>query len=272
MTTRNLRVNRDIILATKRRYLKERQQKTPTDAVLSLAQMQRRPRSLLNQVNDGDQIRIIAQVTRTETYDPVTSALHCLVNGADAIAFFTDHAMHKGDLDDLLMVARAVKMVPVLYQNYILDEYGVIAARSADASAVMLYSSILSPERLRQVVSMAQRWKMSVLVQANTPEELEFARELSPHAISYGEMLSNNVERTVAELSEQTLDIPHYARFLLSHTLSSVPQVEKVLRLPVDALIVSEALMRQEHTARRIQALVQETLERRSYIPEHSQW
>ncbi len=255
METRNLRINRDIILASKRQHLERRKQSFPLEAVQSLAQMQRRPRSLLNYSSDREKIAIIAQVNRQQIYDPVTSALHCVAHGADAISLYTDHALYTDDLDDLLMMARAIPKVPIVYQNYVLDEYGVIAARGADASALVLYSAVLEPAMLRRVVSMAQRWKMSVFVQLDETQELETALSLSPHVLCFGEILSRNIQRTVEQVNALRSQIPGYVHLMLMHTLQTVDEVELALQAQVDALIVSEDLLKQERSARQIREL-----------------
>lgn len=255
METRNLRINRDIILASKRQYLEQRKQNLPLEAVQSLAQMQRRPRSVLNYANDREQIAIIAQVTRQQIYDPVTSALHCVAHGADAIALYTDHALYTDDLDDLLMVARAMPKLPLIFQNYVLDEYGVIAARGADASALVLYSAVVKPDILRRVVSMAQRWKMSVFVQIEESHDLELALTLSPHVLCFGEILSRNVRRSIEHLNALRPQIPRYVQLMLMHTLQSVDEVHMALAADVDAIIVSEDLLKQERAAQQVREL-----------------
>jgi indole-3-glycerol phosphate synthase len=258
MATGSLQVNRDIILATKKQHLKQRQRHTPMEAVLALAQMQQRPRGLLNYSSDGDKIKVIAQVSRREIYDPVTSALHCIVNGADAIGFFTDHSIYHNDLDDLLMVARAVKDTPVIYQNYVLNEYEVMAARGADASAVVVYASLMDSMRLRQTVSTAQRWKMSTIVQISDMNDLESAKTLSPHALSFGDNLSSNIAATVQDLIAARESLPAHYRLLLTHSLHNLDEVELALSARVDAIIVDEDLLKHERSARMIQSLVED--------------
>lgn len=263
MATGSLHLNRDIILATKRQHIKERQRHTPTEAVLSLAQMQKRPRTLLNYSTDGDKIYLIAQVTRTEVYDPVTSALHCIAHGADAVSFFTDHSIYHEDLDDMLMVARGSKKVPIIYQNYVLDEYGVMAARAADASGLVLFASLLPEDMLRRVVTMTQRWKMFTLIQLNDAEELKIAKMLSPHVLCFGDNLSSNIEATVADLTAIRDDLPFHSKIMLMHTLQSVAEAEVALKANVDGLIVSEDVVRHEKKARTLRQLMDEAAQKR---------
>jgi indole-3-glycerol phosphate synthase len=263
MATGSLHVNRDIILATKRQHVRERQRHTPTEAILSLAQMQRRPRSLMNYASDGDKIFLIAQIRRTEIYDPVTSALHCVAHGADAIAFFTDHSIYHEDLDDLLIVARGVRKIPIIYQNYVLDDYGVMAARAADASGLVLFASLLPEDKLRRVVTMTQRWKMITMIQLDDAEELTVAKALSPHVLCFGDNLSGNVEATVSDLTLIRPELPSHSKVMLMNTLDSIDDVELALKATVDGLIVSEDLLKNEKYARTIRHLIDEAEKKR---------
>lgn len=264
MATGSLHVNRDIILATRKQMFKERKQVTPHEAVLAMAQMQRRPRPLLTYATDHHDIALIAQVTRTEVYDPVMSALLCRKNGADVIAFFTDHSIYDNDYDDALLVARAIDHTPLLYQNYTFDEYGVMLARGADASGILLYSSVLAKGELLATVSMAQRWKMSVQIQVNSEEALDFALSLSPHVLSFGERDEGNVELAVGLLNSVRDKLPDHVRVMLSHTLYSPEEVEIALGAKVDALIVDEHVMREDKSAFIVRQLVDEAMAQRN--------
>lgn len=248
MATGSLKVNRDIILATKRQHVQARQEHTPLEAVLALARMQRRPRHILNVAGDGREIALIAQVRRREIYDPVTSALQCVQAGADAISFFTDHSIYDQDLDDMLMVARGVPDTPVIYQNYVMNEYGVMAARGSDASALMLYASLLEPDTLRRVVSMAQRWKMTSIVQVSDAQQLDIANQLSPQALAFGDHLQGSLSKTIKELHDILPQLPPHYRVLLAHPLQSLDDIDRALSLPVDAVIVDEELLKSERT------------------------
>lgn len=248
MATGSLKVNRDIILATKRQHLQARQEHTPLEAVLALARMQRRPRHILNVSGDGREIALISQVRRREVYDPVTSALQCVQAGADAISFFTDHSIYDRDLDDMLMVARGVPDTPVIYQNYVMNEYGVMAARGSNASSLMFYASLLEPDTLRRVVSMAQRWKMSSIVQVNNRQQLDIAHQLSPQALAFGDHLQGNLAQTLSLLQEVYPQLPPHYRVLLAYPLQSLNDLDRALSVPVDAVIVDEEMLKSERT------------------------
>lgn len=263
MATGSLQVNRDIILATKKQFLKQQKQATPLDAVLALAQMQPRPRSVLNYSNDREGITVIAQISRHEIYDPVTSALHCMYNGADALAFFTDHSIYDDALDDMLLLARAVPDVPVLHKNYCLEEYEIMAARASDASGMFLYASLVDANMLRRLVSMTQRWKMSAVVQVDDETQLETVLGLSPHAIAFGDNLSSNISATVEGILAVRDKLPPYIKITLMQTIRTVNDLVLALQAKVDAVIIDEMLLRNDRIAADVRSILDEARQAR---------
>lgn len=244
MKTSELRLNRETILAIKRQHLRARQSKTPIEALIALAMMQRRPRYILNTTMDAaERVLLIGQISRSETFDPVSTALRYARMGVDAVSFFTDNAMYENDLDDLLMVAMGVKNLPVIYQNYIVDEYNVIEARASDASALVLHASALEREMLRRVVSTTQRWKMSAIVQVASREELEYAATIHPHAVAVDYSISQDIQRALERLQQLRPYVPYNTRLLLMNTLQSLEHVEAAIALGVDAVIIGEELL-----------------------------
>jgi len=240
MATGSLQVNRDIILATRKQYLAERKHVTPMDAIMALAAMQNRPPNVLNTATDGEQVVVIGQIRLAETYDPVLAALRYVRAGTDAVSFYTDHTIYTRDLDDLLMVSRGVKKVPVIFQNYIFDEYGVISARASGAAALVGYSAVLTQPVLRRVISMTQRYKMTAILQVNSMAHLETIYELSPHVVSIGDPESENVDSALKMLKAFQPHIPNYCQIMLSNTLHTIEEVQMAIEAGVQAVIVSD--------------------------------
>jgi len=230
------------ILLAKRERLRERQRKVPAAAVLRLAEMQKAPYPLLNVVTGGEYVTLLGQVTYSEVYDPVGSALHLVRAGVDAIAFFTDTHVTDTGLDDLLLVSRGIRR-PVLYQNYVLDEYHVAETRAAGAAAVTLYASLLEPETLRRTVSIALRWRMATVVQVETREQIALVAELSPHAIAVGNPHQFDTAHDLALLETLRPHMPRYTQVMLLGGLTHIDHVMAALDQRVDALMLTSALL-----------------------------
>ena len=254
MTTGPLQVNRDIVLAMKRQTIKERQSRSPMAAIISLAHMQPHPRDVMNYVDD-DKVTVIGQVTRTANlYDPVAAAMDMIYEGANAIAFYTDHAVYGQDLEDLFLVSRARRSIPVIYQNYVVSEYHVVGVRVADASGITIHSSLLDEKIVRATTIAAQRWRFTVFVQVETQAQLEVANTLSPHVISYGDPLSHQVSKALQELPALREQIPHHTKLMLSHTLHTLDEAEAAVKAGVRGMIVAPYLLKGDN-ARKLRLL-----------------
>lgn len=241
----------DHILKIKRQQLQRREARTPLGAVLSLAAMQDRPRDILNYVDDH--VALIGQVTHTTPmYDPVAAAMNMIYEGADGIAFFTDHEVYNDDLEDMFLVARACRMIPVIYQNYIINAYHVAAARVANASGLMFHAETGDTSLMRTAVTTAQRFRFTVFVNVESLDQIDAANALSPHVICYSSPASVPLTEGVQALATLRQHVPHHTKLMLGHTLHTLDDVEIALSAGVRAIIVSAGLMRGQnaHTLR----------------------
>lgn len=104
--------------------------------------------------------------------DPVKVAKQYDSSGADAISILTDREFFSGSIADFEQV-RAVTGRPLLRKDFIIDEWQVYEARAIGADAILLIAAILSPVRLQNLHSLAQKLGMSVLLEVHNKEELE---------------------------------------------------------------------------------------------------
>ena len=262
MATKEVEINVETVLNAKYAYLEMRKKRTPPMAIIALADMQQDPNPFLNVVTDHRHVTLIGQIRLTETYDPVAMALRYVRSGVNAVSLFTDKHIYTQGMDDLLLVARGVKHTPVLAQDFILNPYHVAEARASGASGLMLYSSILDPVELRDVVSTAQRWKMTTILQANNEQEMLHAAELSPHVIAVGDGVMFNRERDLPLLERLRSLVPFYTRLMPMGCLVSLDDVAAVLELEVDAIIVDETLTKPRYESEQLSEMLDAHVER----------
>lgn len=262
MTTDNLIIDRDTIIAAKRGQLQERQARTPIDAIRALASMQKRPMPILNTVTDGSHITLLGEVqyhsgyanSAAESYDPVGLAQRFIRAGVDAISLFTDKDIYPRDIDDLALLTRAVS-APVLTRNYILNEYHVVEMRAAGASALVLSSNVLDRGSLRNLVSATVRNRMTAIVEVSTPDEVDYALSISPHAIALG-CASEDEPLDHARFLEMRSLIPSHIRILATVNLETPADVQTVVSAGVNALLVDEHLFSRSALGKALRALL----------------
>lgn len=100
-------------------------------------------------------------------------------NGAAALSILTDEK-YFGGRDSFIKTARENKVtLPILYKNFVIDEYQLFQARLCGASAVLLIAADLSLQECRSLLKTAHELNMEVLLEMHAESELDYA-ELEP--------------------------------------------------------------------------------------------
>jgi indole-3-glycerol phosphate synthase len=253
MATKELVPQIDVIIAAKRQYLQERKSQTPIEAIRALASMQKRPQPVLSAVTADTPVMLVGNIKYAmpqtgplmSTYDPVGLALRYTRAGMDAVTLFTDESLYQGGLDDMVLVSRAVN-VPLISQDYILDEYQVVEARAAGASALVLCSTIVTPSDLRVLVSATQRNRMTAIVEVRNQQEIEYALSLSPYVIGLSGRDLHSRDVTTSHLPELRALIPSSIRVMLMDPLRTLDEVHMAVSMGVHAIVIDEALLDSE--------------------------
>ena len=100
-------------------------------------------------------------------------------NGATAMSVLTDTKYFGGSHQDLTDARMADIKLPILYKNFIIDEYQLYQARLYQANTVLLIAACLSKGECRQLIAMAHGLGLEVLLEMHTEAETEYA-ELEP--------------------------------------------------------------------------------------------
>ncbi|MBQ6203114.1 MAG: indole-3-glycerol phosphate synthase TrpC [Prevotella sp.] len=100
-------------------------------------------------------------------------------NGASALSILTDE-MYFGGRDAFIKMARESGVtLPILYKNFVVDEYQLFQARLCGASAVLLIAADLSMQECHSLLKMAHELRLEVLLEMHADSELDYA-DLEP--------------------------------------------------------------------------------------------
>ena len=100
-------------------------------------------------------------------------------NGASAISILTDYEYFGGKDEYIVEARKSGVTIPVLYKNFVIDEYQLFQARLCGASAALLIAAELSKEECSTLLRTAHELQLEVLLEMHSEEELEYA-ELEP--------------------------------------------------------------------------------------------
>ena len=96
-------------------------------------------------------------------------------NGASALSILADEKYFGGS-DEFIKTARHSGVnIPILYKNFVIDEYQLFQARLCGASAVLLIAADLSMQQCSALLKIAHELGLEVLLEMHSESELEYA-------------------------------------------------------------------------------------------------
>ncbi len=100
-------------------------------------------------------------------------------NGAAALSILTDDHYFGGKDEFVSVACRSGVTIPVLYKNFIIDEYQLFQARACGASAALLIAADLNLTECRTLLHTAHELGLEVLLEMHSEAELDYA-DLEP--------------------------------------------------------------------------------------------
>lgn len=152
------------------------------------------------------------------------------LNGATAISILTDSHFFGGS-NVYVREARVSKVsLPILYKNFIIDDYQIYQAKICGASAILLIAACLTKEECKAFIQKAHELDLEVLLEMHNEQDTEYV-ELEPDM--YG--INNR------NLGTFETDINN--------------SINLIGRLPADKIKVSESGISDPATIRQLKAL-----------------
>ena len=196
-----------------------------------------------------------------ENFDPVAIAKEYASAGASCISVLTDKQFFQGGFDVLVQVREVVNL-PLLCKEFILSPYQLYQARAAGADAVLLIAAILSDQDLAYLLKAAKALQLAVLLEVHNSEELERALTfdgLQLIGINNRDLASFHTDLATTEELTAIYGAQIRAKgcLLVSESgLFSRDDLDRVQAAGADAVLVGEALMRQEDVELGLQNLI----------------
>lgn len=96
-------------------------------------------------------------------------------NGASALSILTD-TQYFGGYDEYIQQARQAGVtIPILYKNFIIDEYQLFQARFCGASAVLLIAACLTKDECKHLQHLAHELGMETLLEMHNDRDFGYA-------------------------------------------------------------------------------------------------
>lgn len=172
-------------------------------------------------------------------------------NGAAALSILTDKQYFGGHDRFIIEARQSGVTLPILYKNFVVDEFQLYEAVLCGASAVLLIAACLTKERLRNLMEKAHDLGLEVLLEMHDKKELEYC-ELQPDVYGINNRhlgsfvtdvetsfrLAELLPKDAVKVSESGISSPETIRelrqagfrgFLIGETFMKTPEPGKTL-------------------------------------------
>ncbi|MBU2453090.1 MAG: indole-3-glycerol phosphate synthase TrpC, partial [Proteobacteria bacterium] len=155
--------------------------------------------------SNSNNIGIIAEIKKASPskgdirvdLDPALYAETYTKAGARAISVLTESHYFKGSLKDLEIVCAHTDL-PVLRKDFTISSYQIYEAKKAGASSILLITTILSKDQLKDYIVLVRELGMEPLVEITSEKEFETAYQCDAKIV---DMNNRNLQTLETDLT-----------------------------------------------------------------------
>ena len=175
---------------------------------------------------------------------PERTAYSYQTNGATALSILTD-SEYFGGSNVHIRLARQMKVyIPILYKNFIIDEYQLYQARVCGASAVLLIAACLSKEQCKNLIHKAHELELEVLLEMHSEEETEYA-ELEPDMCGINNRNLGTFDTDVNNSFNLIQRLPADAVKVSESGISDVDTIRQLKTVGYQGFLIGEPFMKE---------------------------
>ena len=186
--------------------------------------------------------------------------------GAVAISVLTEPTRFAGDLDHLEEVVAATPDTPIMRKDFLVEPVQVLEARKAGASGVLLIATMLSDDKLREMLACAWEHDLFVLLESFDEDDLKRTSMLLDNSADQDRATRGQLLIGVNTRNLRTLEVdPERLQKLATALPAARCVAESGLSAPDDAArvsgwgyqiaLVGTALMRSDDPAALVSAM-----------------
>lgn len=250
------------IVADKRREVAEGKKACPVDKLMAAALARPAPPSFAR-VLASVPMGLIAEVKHRspsagvirDPFDPAGIAAAYQAAGAQAVSVLMDSKYFGGGEGNFRQV-RSTVTLPLLYKEFVIDEWQVWHAASLGAAAVLLIAAVLDDEALKRLAACCAEARVEPLLEVHDDTEMDRAVQSGIRCIG----INNRDLKTFKVSLDTSLTLARRAgRGALVVSESGIRSADDVRRLKaagVQAILVGEHLLRQPDLVVAVRALM----------------
>lgn len=206
---------------------------------------------------------IIAEVKRkspskgwiAQTAIPEKVAYSYQNNGATALSILTDSEYFGGSNAHIRLARQEKVYLPILYKNFIIDEYQIYQAKVCGASAILLIAACLTKEQCAAFIQKAHELKLEVLLEMHSEEETEYA-ELGPDMCGINNRNLGTFETDVNNSFNLIERLPADAVKVSESGIGDVETIRRLKEVGYHGFLIGETFMKEPDPGLALQQFV----------------
>lgn len=208
-------------------------------------------------------IGLIAEVKRRspsagvirDPWNPVAVARAYCEAGAHAVSVLVDEADFGGGEADFRAVRAAIPL-PMLYKEFVVDEWQIAHAAALGASAVLLIVAALDDAALRDFQRLALERGVEALVEVHDERELDRALAAGATLIGVNNRDLRTFRTDIATTLRLAPRVPPSVTLVSESGIRSAADVRRLQAAGAHAILVGEHLLRQPDVVRAVRRLM----------------
>lgn len=178
-------------------------------------------------------------------------------NGATALSILTDKE-YFGGYDEFIQDARATGVtIPILYKNFIVDDYQLLQARHCGASAVLLIAADLTKDECRHLLDSAHQLGLEALLEMHSDADLEYA-DLEPDMYGINNRNLGTFVTDVQNSFRLAEKLPSDAVKVSESGISNPQTVKDLRQVGFRGFLMGEHFMKEEDPGKALKEFIEE--------------
>lgn len=174
--------------------------------------------------------------------------------GAAAISVLTEPKWFMGS-DGFLKDISSNVSIPCLRKDFTVDEYMIYEAKTLGASAILLICSLLSEEKIKEYINIADSLGLSALVEAHDEDEIAMAVRAGARIIGVNNRNLKDFTVDVHNSERLRKLVPKEVLFVAESGIKTSEDIDVLRKANVNAVLIGETLMRAENKKKMLDEL-----------------
>ena len=188
-------------------------------------------------------------------FDVAKLAASYYAGGAAALSILTDKKYFGGD-PAYIALAKTVAKLPVLYKDFLIDEYQLYHARSVGADAVLLIVRLMTRKSLTDFLARAAKLELDCLVETHSEPEIEIAVDSGAQIVGVNCRDLSNFSVSLDVANKLADKIPAGTIRVAESGISTPENIRTLRQAGYNCFLVGESLMKSTDPVELLKSLV----------------